>query len=81
MISNKKHGQCGIIPRPQGCVTFVGSIEGVIEDEYFELAVGSMKGLLSAKANELTGFKVITRADVKKASLEATTLISLSAAA
>ena len=62
-------------------VIFVDYTEGVLEDEYFEAAAVGMKGLLSAKANELTGFKVITRADVKKASLEATTLISLSAAA
>ena len=55
-------------------VTFIENIEGVLEDEYFEAAGDGMKGLLSEAANNLTGFKAnvaITKADVKKASLEA----------
>jgi phosphotransferase system HPr-like phosphotransfer protein len=65
-------------------VTFVENIEGVLEDEYFEAAKDGMKGLLSATANELTGFKAnvaITRADVKKASLAAAALVSSTTAA
>ena len=65
-------------------VLFVENTEGVLEDKYFKAAADGTKGLLSAKANELTGFKAnvaITRADMKKTSLEAATLVSLSAAA
>ena len=65
-------------------VTFIENIEGVLEDEYFEAAKDGMKGLISETANDLTDFKAnvaITRADVKKASLEAARLVSSSTAA
>ena len=65
-------------------VTFVKNIEGVLEDEYFEAAKDGMKGLLSEAAKDLTGFKAnvaITRADAKKASLEAAALVSSATAA
>ena len=65
-------------------VTFIENIEGVLEDEYFEAAKDGMKGLTSAEPNELTGFKAnvaITKADVKKASLEAAALVSSATAA
>jgi len=65
-------------------VTFIENIEGVLEDEYFEAAKDGMKGLTSEEPNELTGFKAnvaITKADVKKASLEAAALVSSTTAA
>ena len=65
-------------------VTFIENIEGVLEDEYFEAAKDGMKGLTSAEPNELTGFKAnvtITKADVKKALLEAAALVSSATAA
>ena len=56
----------------------------MLEDEYFGAAKNGMKGMISVAANELTGFKAnmaITRADVKKAPLEAAALVSLATAA
>ena len=64
--------------------TFAENVEGVLEDAYFKAAAGGMKGLLSAEANELTGFKAnvaITRADLKKTSLEAAAFVSSATAA
>ena len=60
-------------------VTFIENIEGMLEDEYFEAATDGMKGLMDEIPNDVTTCKAnvaITKADLKKMSLELAVLIS-----
>ena len=65
-------------------VNFIENIKDMLKDEYFKAAADELKGLLSAKENDLTCFKAnvaIIRADVKKTSLEIAALVSSTTAA